>query len=86
MDALFTPKTLSFLKEAIGGLETLSNKRVITSSIVLSLSEDNFDDLRIASRLEDCLNPIEDGMLFMFLRAYCASLLATVSLKGSSLY
>lgn len=81
MDALFTPKTLSFLQEAIGGLETLKNKKVLTSSFVLSLSED-LEDLRIASREEDCLNPPEDNFLFMFLRAYFASLLATVSVRS----
>lgn len=79
MDALFAPKTLSFLKEAIGGIEIMENKRVITSAIVLSVSEDNLDDLRIAARLDDFLAPPEDGFIFTFLRAYCSSILHTVS-------
>lgn len=84
MEDLFTPKTFSFLKEAIGGVEILSNKKVITCSIVLSVSEDHLDDLRIANREEDCINPPEDAFLYMFLRAYCASLLGTVSLMTMS--
>lgn len=78
---LFNQNTLDLLTKAIGGLETLKDKKVITTTIVASLSEEHLDDLRVINKVPGCPNPPEDWFVFMFLRAHCRSLINTVMRK-----
>jgi len=74
----FTPETIDMVNKTMGGLELIKGKKIITTSIVLTPSENNLDDLRIIKKVPGCPNPSEDYFLFMFLRAYSKSLLNTV--------
>jgi len=74
----FTAETLEMVKKIMGGVDLFKGKKVLTTSIVLALNENNLDDLRIIKKVPGCPNPSEDYFLFMFLRAYAGSLLNTV--------